>query len=108
MPCSKAVGGNHSPVQRSRHRSGGSSEEVCISHESRTRQRDLMVNVSLTVAGRALVCGHGFGAFDTGGEDQRAEDNVPASGHRCVILQPASPPQHLGEPALSQQYRAHH
>lgn len=60
------------------------------------------------VAGCALVCGCCIGAFDAGGEDQRAEDDVPASGYRCTLLQPPSSPQHSGEPPLSKQHWAYH
>ena len=58
--------------------------------------------------GRALVRGCRSGAFDAGGEDQRAEDHVSAGGHRRALLQPPSAPQHPGEPPLPQQHRAHH
>ena len=55
-------------------------------------------------AGCAVVRGRCVGAFDAGGEDQRAEDYVPAGGHRCTLLQPPSSPQHFGEPTLPQQH----
>jgi len=66
----------------------------------------IFVQTSLhaAVVGRALVCGCRVGASDAGGEDQRAEDYVPAGGHRCTLLQPPSAPQHFGESPLSQQH----
>ena len=58
--------------------------------------------------GCPLVRGGCSGALDAGGEDQRAEDNVSAGGHRRALLQPPSAPQHPREPPLPQQHRAHH
>lgn len=60
-----------------------------------------LLNGPAGVAGCAIVCGCCIGAFDAGGEDQWAEDYVPAGGHRCTLLQPPSSPQHVGESTLS-------
>lgn len=59
---------------------------------------------SAVVAGRASVRGRCARAPDSGGEDQRAEDDVPAGGNRSTLLQPASSPQHAGESPLSEQH----
>lgn len=65
------------------------------------------MNTSLSAV-HPSVCGGSLGAFDEGGEVQRAEDHVPAGGSRCSVLQPSPAHPHSGQHALPTQPTAHH
>lgn len=47
---------------------------------------DSEFEIELAAVGRASVCGRCAGASDSGGEDQWAEDDVPAGGNRSTLL----------------------
>lgn len=54
------------------------------------------------------VCGGRSGASDARGQVQRAEDYVPAGGHRRSVLQPSAAHPHPRQHALSAEPAAHH
>lgn len=74
----------------------------CICYLTQVNERCWLLAV------HPAVCGGRSGASDARSEVQRAEDHVPASGHRRSVLQPSPAHPHPGQHAHSAEFAAHH